>query len=160
MAKYTETLQEYLEDNELPEEFGEIEGFEDLFKAHFIDKEIGFETEDLFAIKLSGRAGVVIPSYKERIASINSYLTKIANPTKEITFEMGAQKSKTTELPIDASTAEPSLVNDNDEYENTQTEKDYSITNIISMIKFLKGDDANIIEKLLAEFDSLFMQVY
>lgn len=160
MAKYTETLQEYLEDNELPEEFDEIEGFEDLFKAHFIDKEIGFETEELFAVKLSGRAGVVIPSYKERIASINSYLTKIANPTKEITFEMGAQKSKTTELPINASTAEPSLVNDNDEYENTQTEKDYSITNIISMIKFLKGDDANIIEKLLAEFDSLFMQVY
>lgn len=160
MAKYTETLQEYLEDNELPEEFEEIEGFEDLFKAHFIDKEIGFETEELFKVKLSERAGVVIPSYKERIASINAYIAKLANPSKEIKFEMGAQKSKTTELPIDASTAEPSLVNDNDEYENTQTEKDYSITNIISMIKFLKGDDANIIEKLLAEFDSLFMQVY
>lgn len=160
MAKYTETLQEYLQDNELPEEFEEIEGFENVFKAHFIDKEIGFETEELFKVKLSGRASLVIPMYKERIASINSYLTKIANPTKEITFEMGAQKSKTTELPINALTAEPSLVNDNDEYENTQTEKDYSITNIISMIKFLKGEDANIITKLLGEFDSLFMQVY
>lgn len=160
MAKYTETLQEYLQDNELPEEFAEIEGFEDLFKAHFIDKEIGFETEELFAVKLSGRASLVIPMYKERIAHINAYIAKLGNPKKVIKTKMGAQKTKTTELPIDASTAEPSLVNDTDAYENKQVEKDYSISNLLSMVRFLKGEDANIITKLLGEFDSLFMQVY
>lgn len=160
MAKYTETLQEYLEDNELPEEFEEIEGFEDLFKAHFIDKEIGFETEELFAVKLSGRASLVIPMYKERIAHINAYIAKLGNPKKVIKSKIGAQKTKTTELPINALTAEPSLVNDNDAYENKQIEKDYSISNLLSMLRYLKGEDANIIKNLLAEFDSLFMQVY
>lgn len=160
MAKYTETLQEYLQDNELPEEFAEIEGFEDVFKAYFIDKEIGFETEELFKVKLSGRSALVIPLYKERIAHINAYISKLANPKKVIKMKMGAQKIKTTELPIDASNAEPSLVNDNDAYENKQIEKDYSITNLLSMIKFLKGEDVNIVKNLLAEFDSLFMQVY
>lgn len=161
MAKYTELFIEYVNGGgELPALFGEITGFEDVFTGHFCDREIGFETEELFKAKLFTRAEIVIPVYKDKIARINGYLSKVNNPSKVTTMEYGAQKIKTTELPIDASTAEPSLINDNEEYTNEQTEEDFSINNIITMLKYLKGDDANIIEKLLAEFDDLFMQVY
>lgn len=57
MAKYTELFSEYLEGGgELPAAFSQIDGFEDLFIGHFIDKEIGFETEVLFTIKLETKA--------------------------------------------------------------------------------------------------------
>lgn len=69
MAKYTELLSEYLEHGgELPAVFGNIEGFEDLFKGKYCDREIGFETPVLFQIKLEARANLVIPAYVKRIA--------------------------------------------------------------------------------------------
>ena len=70
MAKYTELFAEYLESGgELPAAFDEIVGFKDLFIGHFIDKEIGFETEVLFAIKLETNANLVIGVYADSIAA-------------------------------------------------------------------------------------------
>lgn len=168
MARYTETLHEYLQDNALPEEFNEIEGFADIFTAHFIDREIGFETEELFKIKLSGRACVVIPSYASRISQLATEILKIDNPAKtfyenaKTTF--GTQKSKTTELPIDADEAEPNVVSESDEYENenivNREEKGKTIEQVISTLNYLNGKVKLILEELLKEFDSLFMQVY
>ena len=75
MAKYTELFAEYLESGgELPAAFDEIVGFKDLFIGNFIDKEIGFETEVLFAIKLETKANIVIPVYAERITALESKL--------------------------------------------------------------------------------------
>ena len=49
MAKYTTLLAEYLErGGQLPASFALIDGFEDLFKKHYCDKELGFETDLLF----------------------------------------------------------------------------------------------------------------
>lgn len=173
MAKYTETLREYIEGGgELPEEFEEIEGFEDLFIANFCDKEIGFETEELFKIKLSGRAGLVIPAYASRISQIAREILKIDNPAKtfyenaKATTTFGTQKSKTTELPIDADEAEPNVISESDEYENenentiNREEKGKNASEVLSTLNYLNGKVRIILNELLNEFNSLFMQVY
>ena len=62
MAKYTETLGEYLASgHSLPTVFADITNFDTYFLARYIDREIGFETEDLFEIKLEGKANIIIP---------------------------------------------------------------------------------------------------
>lgn len=170
MAKYTETLQEYLEDeaNTLPEEFEQIEGFEDLFKAHYCDKEIGFETEELFKVKLSGRAGVVIPPYAERIRKLATEMLKIDNPAKtfyeKTTTTFGTQKSKTTELPIDADEAEPNVISESEQYANenevNRTQDGKTVDELLKTIDYLNGKVKILIDELLKEFESLFMQVY
>lgn len=161
MAKYTELFIEYVQGGgTLPALFDEIEGFEDLFIQRFCDYEIGYETEELFKVKLDLKASLVIPVYKDRISKINNYLNKINTPSKTITQNYGETKASTTELPIDATTAEPSLINQNDEYTNEQIESDYSINNIITMLKYLHKEDSNILEELLNEFKTCFLGVY
>ena len=65
MAKYTETLAEYIEGGGvLPSSsFALIEDFEDLFKERYCGSELGFETELLFAMKLDYKARAVMPVY-------------------------------------------------------------------------------------------------
>ena len=81
MAKYTELLSEYIEEGgELPPLFDTIEGFSDLFLGEYADREIGFETPALFALKLNYTAALVITPYYKRLAAISiaeySTLTK------------------------------------------------------------------------------------
>ena len=125
MAKYTMTLAEYLaRGGALPSSFALIEGFEDLFIARYCDHEIGFETDELFNIKLDLKASLVMQLYKDKIDAMALYWAKVPNPTKvhyelaTTQYNMGKQKNKTTELPFDASQAEPNLINENDPYSN------------------------------------------
>lgn len=86
MAKYTETLGEYLEaGHSLPLIFSQIEDFDKYFLARYIDREIGFETETLFGIKLEGKADLVIPLYKDRIDELNAAITALSTPSFKIT---------------------------------------------------------------------------
>ncbi len=86
MAKYTETLGEYLNNgNDLPTIFSSITDFADLFTLNYIEREIGFETEELFTLKLEGRANIVIPFYKDKIDNLTATLTRITNPTRKTT---------------------------------------------------------------------------
>ena len=86
MAKYTETLGEYLNNgNDLPTIFSSITDFSDLFTLNYIEREIGFETEELFALKLEGRANIVIPFYKNKIDNLTATLSRITNPTRKTT---------------------------------------------------------------------------
>lgn len=100
MAKYTELLAEYLENGgQLPAVFEDIQGFKDLFIGEYIDKEIGFETDNLFSIKLEARAALVIPPYKQRISDLEAARENLSNPTKtriktgNITRDYGVQES-------------------------------------------------------------------
>lgn len=173
MAKYTELLAEYLEaGGELPTVFSTIVGFEDLFVAHYCDKEIGFETEDLFTIKLNLYADLYIPIYAARIAALATAWTNAANPTKvhyeryDTTVNAGAQRAQTTDLPFDATTATPSSVTASDAYINTDAritnreERGVTVDEAYRVIDKLNDAVKPLIVKLLDEFAPCFMGVY
>ena len=79
--KYTELFTEYIAnnggaENALPSLFdkvpsitidGEVTTFKDAFILNFCDREIGFEIEELFALKLESRAKLVLPFYINKL---------------------------------------------------------------------------------------------
>lgn len=173
MAKYTELLAEYIEKGGvLPASFSSITGFEDLFKKHYCDKEIGFETELLFRMKLEEKADIYIPIYAEKITRLaNAWLNydapaKVHYTHEYNTFGGGARKSKTTELPFDSTSADPNIINDADAYsdtnnrDNTLTETGTTIDEAQRKIEFLNKEITPLLVKLLDEFKCCFMEVY
>lgn len=173
MAKYTMLLAEYLErGGTLPASFSLIEGFLDLFKKHFCDKELGFETELLFFMKLDERADIYMQLYADKISRLASAWTgydspaKVRYTTEDKTFNAGKQKAKTTELPFDSETAEASLINETDAYKNednnarTETETGKTIDEAQRAIEFLNNKVHSLLVDLLDVFKTCFMQVY
>lgn len=83
MAKYTELFSEYLENGgELPAIFDYIQGFKELFIGEFADREIGFETPSLFALKLETRANLIVPAYEARIDELLTASKNLVDPRK------------------------------------------------------------------------------
>lgn len=173
MAKYTESLFEYLQDgNELPSLFSLIDGFEELFKARYMLSEIGFETEDLFKIKLNYYAKIYIPRYKILIEKYDLLIENLTNPSK-VSIELnnsqavgGEQNSSTTELPIDSLNATPSIKNHSDSFTNTsnsqiqRSETGLSNQETIQTLQFVQNARNTLIGQLLEEFKNCFMVVY
>lgn len=174
MAKYTILYGDYINNGGTqPAVFANIQGFADLFLAHFCDKEIGFETEELFNIKLNAYAEIIIPRYKDRIDLLVAFMTNAkGNPTKthyeshNLTYAQGEQTTDTTELPINATTAEPSLKNKQSGRTDLQSElrtiQDYgqSTEEVLKFIEDLNGKVQILLWNCLSEFDNLFMKVY
>ena len=173
MAKYTMLLTEYLESGgQLPASFSLIEGFEDLFVERFCDCELGFETPNLFEIKLDLRAKIVMPYYVEKINHLTQQWLHFDAPVKthyseeDTTFNAGAQHSEAKVLPINIATAEPNTANDLNAYENTENksrtlnESGETHDELITAIEFLNRDIRPMLETLLNEFSMLFMKVY
>lgn len=199
MAKYTMTLAEYLaKGGALPSSFALIDGFENHFIGRYCDKEIGFETDALFSIKLEAKANLVMQAYKDRIDARALYWAKVPNPTKvhyELattntnlgaqqrsgtnTTTIGAQENKTTELPFDATEAEPNVIvnqgarsdgvitsetigaqENSDTREARHEDNGETLDEVMRMLDFLNKDVTTLIEKLLNEFKPLFMGVY
>ena len=50
----------------------EVTTFKDAFILNFCDREIGFETEELFALKLESRAKLVLPFYISKLKQLSS----------------------------------------------------------------------------------------
>lgn len=173
MAKYTELLSEYLNNGgQLPSSFDEIEGFEDLFVAYYCDKEIGFETEELFEIKLETYATIYIPVYKEKLEAITSAITGAITPIKthyehyNTTINAGKQKGYTTDLPTNALTATPNSISESDAYTNTDErettteESGVTVDEGWKMVDKLNEKVTPLILTLLKEFKPCFMQIY
>ena len=164
MAKYTELLTEYLETNELPDIFDEIEGFKNIFVGAYCDYEIGFETEALFKLKLQTKADIVIPEYKKRIDSIDTALNQVLTTTKvrHTLVEAGEQASQSYVLPYNTNTSQPSAKAHNDAFtnEDTVTESGATIDENLRVIDELERKRDNIINVLLLEFKPLFMAIY
>ena len=104
MAKYTMLLAEYLQKGgQLPASFALIQGFEDLFVAKYCDHEIGFETDELFRIKLEYTANLVMQAYADKIATRAFYWTRAENPVKayyektQIKTNLGAKQRTANE---------------------------------------------------------------
>lgn len=172
MAKYTELFSEYLEGGgELPSSFSLIENFDNLFKLRFYDHEIGFENETLFSMKLELTASIMIPLYKERIDMLAEAITGAKNPTRTFyekyntIINAGEQSGQTTELPIDSAIAEPNSISHSDAYTNsdertTNREEGANINEKYFIIDKLNEKVKSLIDSLLAEFKSCFMEVY
>ena len=173
MAKYTETLAEYLDKGgTLPTSFNLITGFEDLFKHYYCDKEIGFETELLFFMKLDMYAELNMQRYKDRIDRASAILTEFDDPTKTISdiqtdeLDAGAQEGSTTELPFDSSTADPAVINRTNAYRKvatkrlTHTENGATDDEALRRVEFIHRKIDSILLQLLEEFKPCFMQVY
>ena len=170
MAKYTMLLNDYVRQGFSLPSFEEIEGFSDLFFATFCDREIGFETPQLFEIKLAARAKLVMPYYVLKIQLQNKYLGLLNAPVKTTYFEedvranLGEQKSSITELPYDVTTAKPSTINKAEETINTNhregNNREEGTTDINAILNALNHNVNMILKDLLKEFDSLFMGVY
>ena len=173
MAKYTILFADYLErGGACPASFSLITGFEDLFKKHYCDKEIGFETELLFAMKLEEYAELYMQLYADKLTRLAAAFNlfdagaKVRYTSEDKTFTGGAQHGKTTELPFDSTTAEPSLLNDSDEYVNTdanekeERETGGSLDELQRRLEYVNNKAHSIVKDLLNEFKPLFMGVY
>ena len=215
-ARYTETLADYLNNgHSLPTVFGEITDFDDLFVAEYFNQEIGFETEDMFEARLDGKANVVVPYYAAKIEEITALVNAITEPNKTTTVTnsgqditvnnlnenhsgaditdstgsttLGATKQKQTELPINAASATPNKVIDQDQVINSSSgngktvygqniantgtinyKHGHAVTTEVTglsvedmmMIQRFVNDINNLLDELLREFRPLFMQVY
>lgn len=168
MAKYTELFAEYLEGGgTLPAVFADIEGFADLFVARYCDKEIGFETETLFKVKLEERAAIIIPAYVKRIEATNSAWLDVTDPTRTQTrtFDSGEKRTSTRSLPLNSQTAQPTQTATADAFTDVDSTVFEGMTpdEAIRRAEYFQKLDGTVwilLDACLREFENLFMKVY
>lgn len=163
MAKYTELYSEYLASGgAVPSAaFAEVsDDFEDLFTAYYCDREIGVETEELFAIKLNMRAAMVCPLYKARIAAYDGVLGKVGAASKIRTFNAGAQSGDVTVLPINSISAQPNSKTSTAAYVNTEKVEGVTPDEALRLEEFYRQKVHDVKLQCLHEFENLFMRVY
>ena len=173
MAKYTTLLAEYLErGGQLPASFALIDGFEDLFKKHYCDKELGFETDLLFFMKVDELADIYLPLYQAKLQRLAAAWlnydapAKVTYTTENKTFNGGELNGSTTELPFNSLNADPNILTHNDAYENSEErgletrETGKTIDEAQKAIEFLNEKVHSLIEELLKVFKQCFMAVY
>ena len=163
MAKYTELYSEYLASGgAVPTAaFAEVsDDFEDLFTAYYCDREIGVETEELFAIKLNLRAAMVCPLYKARIAAYDGVLGKVGAASKVRTFNAGEQSGDVTVLPINSISAQPNSKTSTAAYTNTETIEGETTDEALRLEEFYRKKVHDVKLQCLKEFENLFMRVY
>lgn len=170
MAFYTETLREYLNHgNELPVSFGLIAqtgyDFNAIFFEHFADREIGFETEELFALKVKKVADLYIPEYVKIIENYESVIEALKAKTKktESLTENGKITTRQFDLPIAGITdgISPSGIGETEPNSTkTTATNDESADELTRKIDWLMGQEKNAIEQLLDKFERCFMQVF
>lgn len=170
MAFYTETLREYLNHgNELPESFGLIAktgyDFNAIFFEHFADREIGFETEELFALKVKKVADLYIPEYVKIIENYESVIEALKAKSKktESLTENGKITTRQFDLPIAGETAgiNPSGIGETEPTSTkTTATNDETADELARKIDWLMGQEKNAIEQLLDKFERCFMQVF
>lgn len=170
MAFYTETLREYLNHgNELPESFGLIAqtgyDFNAIFFEHFADREIGFETEELFALKVKNVADLYISQYVKIIENYESVIEALKAKSKktESLTENGKITTRQFDLPIAGETTgiNPSGIGETEPTSaKTTSTNDESADELARKIDWLIGQEKNAIEQLLDKFERCFMQVF
>ncbi len=196
--KYTELFTEYIANNggaqnALPSLFdkvpnitidGEVTTFKDAFILNFCDREIGFETEELFALKLESRAKLVLPFYinklkqLENIDYINAKRTELAKREISGTIIDGGKDTNTRlkgENPlIDTNLSfNPKAVTEQEKNEvgyskSTDSTGSDNVTREFTdsgieardLYERILKDTTNVWNEIFKKFDSLFMQVW
>ena len=170
MAFYTETLREYVQrGNGFPESFNLINktgyDFSTLFYEYYADREIGFETEELFALKVKKVADLYIPEYVKIIENYESVIEalKVKSKKTESLTENGKITTRQFDLPIAGETTDinPSGIGETEPTSaKTTTSNDESADELTRKIDWLLGQEKNAIEQLLEKFERCFMQVF
>lgn len=170
MAFYTETLKQYLDNgNALPESFALIAqtgyDFNTMFFETYADREIGFETEELFALKVKKVADVWIPQYVKTIQNYESVIEALKAPSKK--SESITENEKVTtrqfDLPVagDTTGINPSGIGETDPTRaKTTTTTDESPDELTRKVDWLLGQEKNALMDLLERFERCFMQVF
>ena len=196
--KYTELFTEYIKnnggaENALPSLFdkvpsitidGEVTTFKDAFILNFCDREIGFEIEELFALKLESRAKLVLPFYINKLKQLESidYINakRTESETRAITGNItdGGKDTNTrfkgenplidTDLTFNAKAVSEQEKNEVGYGKNTNTTGNENVTREFNdsgieardLYERILKDTMNIWNEIFKKFDSLFMQVW
>ena len=162
----------------------EITTFKDAFILNFCDREIGFETEELFALKLESRAELVLPFYitkLNQLASIdylNAKRTESETRTSTGNITDGGKDTNTrfkgenplidTSLTFNAKAVTEQETNEIGYGKNTNTTGSENVTREYTdsgieardLYERVLNDTKNVWNEIFKKFDSLFMQVW
>lgn len=148
MALYTETLQDWLNNGfSLPTSFDLIQplnetNFSDLFLSNYGEWEIGFETEEMFQMKLELKSNLVVPLYVKKIEMIDAEIDKIfENKTVRRTYLNNVEISTLTD----------------DNGNSAESVETQNSTETINAINAVQKRLNSVYQNLLDEFKSLFM---
>ena len=196
--KYTELFTEYIAnnggaENALPSLFdkvpnlttdGEVTTFKDAFILNFCDREIGFETEELFALKLESRAKLVLPFYINKLKqlAIIDYINakRTESETRAITGNITDSGKDTntrfkgenplidTDLTFNAKAVSEQEKNEVGYGKNTNSTGSENVTREFTdsgieardLYERVLKDTMNVWNEIFKKFDSLFMQVW
>lgn len=163
---------------------GEVTTFKDAFILNFCEREIGFETEELFALKLESRAKLVLPFYISKLKQLASidYInakrteSETRNTTGNITD--GGKDTNTrfkgenplidTSLTFNAKAVSEQETNEIGYGKNTNTTGSENVTREYTdsgieardLYERVLNDTMNVWNEIFKKFDSLFMQVW
>lgn len=195
---HTELLTQYIAnnggaENALPSLFdkvpnitidGEVTTFKDAFILNFCEREIGFETEELFALKLESRAKLVLPFYISKLKQlasidyINAKRTESETRTTTGNITDGGKDTNTrfkgenplidTSLTFNAKAVSEQETNEIGYGKNTNTTGSENVTREYTdsgieardLYERVLNDTMNVWNEIFKKFDSLFMQVW
>ena len=196
--KYTELFTEYIAnnggaENALPSLFdkvpnlttdGEVTTFKDAFILNFCDREIGFETEELFALKLESRAKLVLPFYINKLKQLSGidYINakRTESETRAITGNITDSGKDTntrfkgenplidTDLTFNAKAVSEQEKNEVGYGKNTNSTGSENVTREFTdsgieardLYERILKDTMNVWNEIFKKFDSLFMHVW
>ena len=162
----------------------EITTFKDAFILNFCDREIGFETEELFALKLEARAKLVLPFYINKLKQlasidyINAKRTESETRTSTGNITDGGKDTNTrfkgenplidTSLTFNAKAVSEQETNEIGYGKNTNTTGSENVTREYTdgdieereLYERVLNDTMNVWNEIFKKFDSLFMQVW
>lgn len=197
-AEHTEFFTEYIAnnggaENALPTLFDkvpnitiddEVTTFKDAFILNFCDREIGFETEELFALKLESRAKLVLPFYINKLNQlasidyINAKRTESETRTSTGNITDGGKDTNTrfkgenplidTTLTFNAKAVSEQETNEIGYGKNTNTTGSENVTREYTdgdieernLYERVLNDTMNVWHEIFKKFESLFMQVW
>lgn len=196
--KHTELFTQYITnnggaENALPSLFDkvpsitvddEVTTFKDAFILNFCDREIGFETEELFALKLESRAKLVLPFYINKLKQlasidyINAKRTETEKRTNTGNITDGGKDTNTrfkgenplidTTLTFNAKAVTEQETSEIGYGKNTNTKGSENVTREYTdsgieardLYERVLNDTKNVWSEIFTKFDSLFMQVW
>lgn len=162
----------------------EVTTFKDAFILNFCDREIGFETEELFALKLESRAKLVLPFYINKLKQlanidyINAKRTETEKRTNTGNITDNGKDTNTrfkgenpltdTTLTFNAKAVTEQETSEIGYGKNTNTTGSENVTReytdnnleVRDLYERVLNDTKNVWNEIFAKFDSLFMQVW
>ena len=162
----------------------EVTTFKDAFILNFCEREIGFETEELFALKLEARAKLVLPFYISKLNQLASidYISakRTESETRTTTGNItdGGKDTNTrfkgenplidTTLTFNAKAVTEQETNEIGYGKNTNTTGSENVTREYTdsgieardLYERVLNDTMNVWNEIFKKFESLFMQVW